>query len=317
MQAKGLRVVFMGTPEIAAFALKAISEAGFRLAGAVTAPDRPAGRGLKLQPSAVKLAAQELGLPVLQPEKLRDDTFLSSLRKLEADVFVVLAFRMLPEAVWAMPQKGTFNLHASLLPQYRGAAPINWAIVNGEKETGVTTFFINSEIDTGDIIFSSKVAIAEKDNAGSLHDKLMQAGAELICKTLRAIESGTVATVPQLCPQELKPAPKIAKETCRINWQMPAGSISDFIRGFSPYPAAHTVFCRGSEMLPCKIFSAETAETNKLAPGQIDTSKSELLKIGTGLGDLIITELQIAGKKRMQASALLRGGNIAGYTAAL
>ncbi|MDR3181273.1 MAG: methionyl-tRNA formyltransferase, partial [Prevotellaceae bacterium] len=245
----------MGTPAFAAGVLKPLTEKGYNIVGAVTVPDKPAGRGQQIQCPAVKQVAVEKGIPVLQPEKLRDEIFLQQLRQWNADVFVVVAFRMLPEAVWRMPKYSTFNLHASLLPQYRGAAPINWAIINGETETGVTTFFLDHEIDTGQLIFSERTTIGQGENAGQLHDRLMAMGAPLVCKTLDAIASGTIQTIPQPYTNNLHPAPKIYKETCRIDWNKNAHEIHNLVRGLSPYPAAFTEMKAKNNNLLLKIFS--------------------------------------------------------------
>ena len=240
MNAKDLRIVFMGTPEFAVPSLRALVAGGYRVVAVVTAPDKPAGRGQRLHESDVKIAARELGLPVLQPEKLRDPEFVETLRSLEPDLGIVIAFRMLPEVVWAMPRLGTFNLHASLLPQYRGAAPINWAIINGERETGVTTFLLNHEIDKGAILGQIRVPIGEEDTVGTMYEKLMQTGTGLVLETVERIAAGEVQPVEQqqIDDRTLKPAPKIFKEDCRIDWSQPGRRIIDFIRGLSPYPAA-------------------------------------------------------------------------------
>lgn len=310
MDKKDLRIVFMGTPEIAAHALGAMLDRGYNVVGVITAPDKPAGRGQKLQQSAVAVFAAEKGLYLMQPPKLKDPEFLAQLAELKADIQVVLAFRMLPEAVWAMPRMGTFNLHASLLPQYRGAAPINWAVINGETESGVTTFFLKHEIDTGDIIFQHKVEITETDNAGDLHDKLMLAGADLICQTLDTVLAGNVPSVPQdqLMAGELRPAPKINKEDCRIDWTKSQTAVYNHIRGFAPYPAAYTVLVdtEGTETA-CKVFTASKLETSTLHPGQIATDSKRFLHIGSASGDIALLDVQLAGKKRMPIDALLRG----------
>jgi methionyl-tRNA formyltransferase len=242
MRKEDLRIVFMGTPTFAVESLKALVENGYNVVGVITTPDKPAGRGYRMQASEVKKYALEHDLLLLQPEKLKNEVFLNELKQLKADLQIVVAFRMLPEVVWNMPRLGTFNLHASLLPQYRGAAPINWAIINGEKETGVTTFFLSHEIDTGKIIFREKMPINDDDNAGTLHDKLMKLGAELVLKTVDAVLENSIDTIPQseLISDEtiLKPAPKIFKETCRINWEDTAENIYNLIRGLSPTPTA-------------------------------------------------------------------------------
>ena len=240
MDAKSLRIVFMGTPEFATTSLRRLVAEGYNVVAVVTTPDKPAGRGQKMHNSDVKLAAEELGLPILQPEKLRDEAFLAELRALEPDLGVVIAFRMLPEVVWAMPKLGTFNLHASLLPQYRGAAPINWAIINGDKRTGVTTFLLNHEIDKGAIIEQREVDILPEDNIGTLYDKLMTIGAELVTETVDKLASGNYATIEQMHIDEstLRPAPKIFKEDGRIEWRDSITAIHNKVRGLSPYPAA-------------------------------------------------------------------------------
>ena len=242
MDSKRLRIVFMGTPEFAATSLRRLVEEGYNIVAVVTTPDKPAGRGQKIHKSDVKVVAEELGLPILQPERLRDEAFLSELRALEPDLGVVIAFRMLPEVVWAMPKLGTFNLHASLLPEYRGAAPINWAIINGDTRTGVTTFLLNHEIDKGAIIEQREVDILAEDNIGTLYDKLMYVGAELVTLTVDRLASGNYTTIDQMHIDEntLRPAPKIFKDDCRIDWNNTAESIHNLVRGLSPYPAAWT-----------------------------------------------------------------------------
>ena len=261
MNKKDLRIVFMGTPEFAEFTLRRLVEDGYNIIGVVTMPDKPMGRhGSVLQSSPVKKYAVEQGIPVLQPEKLKDPAFIDQLSALKADLQIVVAFRMLPEIVWNMPRLGTFNLHGSLLPQYRGAAPINWAIINGDKETGVTTFFLKHEIDTGDIIYKESIPILPTDNAGTVHDKLMELGADLTVRTLDDIIADRVRPIPQdtIPVSELRPAPKIFKETCRIDWNQPTARINDFIRGLSPYPAAWTVLrsADGTEQ-DFKIYAAQ------------------------------------------------------------
>ena len=261
MEKKELRIVFMGTPEFAEFTLRRLVEDQYNIVGVVTMPDKPMGRhGSVLQSSPVKKYAVEQGIPVLQPEKLKDPLFIEQLRALKADLQIVVAFRMLPEIVWNMPRLGTFNLHGSLLPQYRGAAPINWAIINGDKETGVTTFFLKHEIDTGDIIYQERIPILPDDNAETMHDKLMALGADLTVRTLLDILAGTIEPIPQseIPADELRPAPKIFKETCRIDWNQPTTRVRDFIRGLSPYPAAWTVLRTpdGTDS-DFKIFSAQ------------------------------------------------------------
>lgn len=306
-----MRIVFMGTPDFAVASLEKIAEAGHDIAAVVTAPDRPAGRGQKLQFSAVKEAALKLRIPVLQPEKLKSEDFISELKKLNADLFVVVAFRMLPEIVWNMPKKGTINLHGSLLPQYRGAAPINWAVINGEKETGVTTFFIRHEIDTGNILQHHKTEISETDNAGTIHDKLMAAGADLLVDTIDKLEKNTLTAQPQekfIGNQELKHAPKIFRETCRINWNKSTNEIFNLIRGLSPYPAAWTdLKNQNGETINFKLFETEKDNSHKGKPGHFYTDGKNLLRIYTSDGSLLIKSLQQAGKKRMTIEEFLRG----------
>jgi methionyl-tRNA formyltransferase len=261
MQKEDLRIVFMGTPEFAVETLKALVENGYNVVAVVTQPDKPVGRhGSVLQPSAVKVYALEHNLPLLQPEKLKDEAFIEALRAWKADLQIVVAFRMLPEVVWTMPPLGTFNLHASLLPQYRGAAPINWAVINGDTETGITTFFLQHEIDTGAIIQQVRVPIADTDNVEVVHDKLMVLGGDLVIETVEAILAGTVKAIPQetlfQSDEELRPAPKIFKETCRIDWSKGVKRVYDFIRGLSPYPAAWTELSVGDKVLELKTFAA-------------------------------------------------------------
>jgi methionyl-tRNA formyltransferase len=305
-----LRIIFMGTPDFATESLRALLNAGANIVGVITAPDKPAGRGRKLTPSSVKKFALEKGLKVLQPEKLKAPEFLEELKSLKADLQVVVAFRMLPEAVWDMPSKGTFNLHASLLPEYRGAAPINWAVINGEKKTGATTFFLKHEIDTGDIIFQEEVEISEKDNAGSVHDKLMETGAQLVVRTVDAIAQNNVSPVPQH-EREHKPAPKIFKEDCRIDWSADCFKVQNLIRGLSPYPAAWTeLITPDGESVSVKIFKTEKNDSDGLKAGEVYSDNKNLILAGTANGDLKIHELQMAGKKRMTTEDFLRGHNI-------
>lgn len=318
MKKEDLRIVFMGTPEFAETALRKVVESGFNVVGVVTMPDKPMGRhGSVLQSSPVKKYAQSVNIPVLQPEKLKSPDFLQELADLKADIQIVVAFRMLPEQVWNMPPMGTFNLHASLLPQYRGAAPINWAVINGEKETGVTTFFLKHEIDTGDIIRQEKITIADSDNVEIVHDKLMYLGADLIVETLNDIVSGNVTRKAQLDyyvdESELKPAPKIFKDTCRIDWNKSSKQVYDFIRGLSPYPAAWTemVMPDGTKC-DLKIFGAEIVGKNIPAstPGTIDTDCKSYIEISTADGALRITDLQASGRKRMQTKSFLCGNDV-------
>lgn len=312
---KELRIVFMGTPDFAVASLKNIITAGYNVVGVITAPDKPAGRGRQLSKSAVKLFAEEHQLPLLQPSNLKDEQFLSELKALNANLQVVVAFRMLPEAVWNMPELGTFNLHASLLPNYRGAAPINWAIMNGEKETGVTTFFLQHEIDTGEIIFQEKVNISENETAGELHDKLMLVGADLVIKTLDAIKENTVITSPQKDNGNLKLAYKIFKPTCKIDWNKTASEIHNHIRGLSPYPTAffEITHKESNKKLTLKVFKTSKLSihhTEKI--GTIISSKNEL-KIAVKDGFIQLLEVQPEGKKRMEIAAFLNGFNIKEY----
>ncbi len=310
MSGKNLRIVFMGTPDFAVESLRRLVEGGYNVVGVVTSVDKPAGRGLKLQQSAVKEYALEAGLPVLQPEKLKDQAFLEELTALDADLGIVIAFRMLPEAVWAQPRLGTFNLHASLLPQYRGAAPINRAIMNGETVTGVTTFMLNSEIDKGAVIGRREVAITDEDTAGTLHDKLMYVGAELVVETVDKIASGNTEPIEQPASDEgLKPAPKIFKDDCRIDWGADARTVYDFVRGLSPYPAAWSVLKRpGTEDVQIKIYSARIGKGRAGAvPGSVASDGRTYMEVACGSGSLLVTELQAAGKKRMGVEEFLRG----------
>lgn len=299
-----MKIVFMGTPDFAVASLDALKNAGFEIVGVVTAADKPAGRGQKLSESAVKKYAVEHGLKVLQPLKLKDPTFIEELQALKADLQVVVAFRMLPEIVWNMPAKGTINLHGSLLPQYRGAAPINHAIINGEKESGVTTFFLKQEIDTGDVIFSESTPITEDDTAGTLHDKLMNIGAKLIVKTVKAIENGDYKEVPQPMSADLKMAPKIFKDFCEVNWHQDNQTVFNHIRGLSPYPTAFT-FLNDKTL---KIFKVEKENVSpKVNPGTFETDGKTFLKFASNNGYIKLLELQLEGKKRMMVDEFLRG----------
>ncbi|KXN99980.1 methionyl-tRNA formyltransferase [Aequorivita aquimaris] len=302
-----LRIVFMGTPDFAVGVLKKMVEAGKNIVGVITAPDRPAGRGRKLMASAVKDYAVSQDLKVLQPTNLKDESFLKELKKLDANLQVVVAFRMLPKVVWQMPEFGTFNLHASLLPQYRGAAPINWAIINNEKKTGVTTFFIDEKIDTGSIIANKEVYIEKDETAETLHDKLMDEGSKLVLETLDLIEKGKANPKPQPKTSNLKEAPKLTSENTRINWSKSGKEIEAFIRGLSPYPVAWTILHNNNEESKTKIYSAnfERSEQN-LKPGSILISKKEL-KVACADGFIIINEIQLPGKRKMDVSSLLNG----------
>ncbi|MBR1712567.1 MAG: methionyl-tRNA formyltransferase [Alloprevotella sp.] len=321
-----LRIIYMGTPEFAVESLRRLVEGGYNVVGVVTMPDKPMGRHQDtLSQSAVKQYALSKGLPVLQPERLKDEAFLNELRSLRADLQVVVAFRMLPEAVWAMPRLGTFNLHASLLPQYRGAAPINWAVINGEAETGVTTFFLQHEIDTGNIIAQRRIAIGPDEDAGSVHDRLMELGGQLVVDTVDAIAAGTAAAVPQTPAEDgaaLRTAPKIFKDTCRINWAQPARRIHDFVRGLSPYPAAWTTLRQGGKDAVLKVYRTrplpqEEADTMVTATAcgagadgregvHLVAEDGRLIALLTG-GALELLEVQLAGKRRMPAADFLRG----------
>ncbi len=313
MDKKDLRIVFLGTPEFAVSSLKGILDEGYNIVGVITAPDKPSGRGKKMTISAVKQFAIEHGLNLLQPEKLKDELFIRELSKLEANLQVVVAFRMLPEIVWAMPSLGTFNLHASLLPQYRGAAPINHAIINGEKATGLTTFFLDALVDTGELIKQNTIEIGEEEDFGSLHDRMMIAGADLVVETIKLICKGKVKKVPQLtmlAPNEVMHfAPKIFKVNCRINWENSIGSIYNFIRGLSPYPAAFTYFISPlGEELFVKIYKTSMEDAvHNMKCGQLITDGKHQIKVTVSDGYIHILELQMAGKKRMKAADFLRG----------
>lgn len=311
MEAKSLRIVFMGTPEFAATSLRKLVADGYNVVAVVTTPDKPAGRGQKLHQSDVKVVAEELGLPILQPEKLRDEEFLAALRSYNPDLGVVIAFRMLPEVVWAMPKLGTFNLHASLLPEYRGAAPINWAIMNGEVRTGVTTFLLNHEIDKGAIIEQTAVDILPEDNIGTLYDKLMMIGSELVTKTVDKLAAGNYTTVEQMHIDEatLKPAPKIFKDDCRIDWNNGVERVHNMVRGLSPYPAAWTPLYRdGAECGSIKIFASHIEKcTINVAPGTIRTDSKSYIAVACADGWLYLDDVQLAGKKRLATKDLLLG----------
>lgn len=312
---KDLRIVFMGTPDFAVASLRSIVESGYNVVGVITAPDKPAGRGQQLSKSAVKIYAEEQSLTLLQPTNLKDKQFLNELKALNANLQVVVAFRMLPEVVWNMPEMGTFNLHASLLPHYRGAAPINWAIINGEKETGVSTFFLQHEIDTGEIIFQERVSISENETAGELHDKLMEVGAKLVVKTLKTIAENNIQTTPQNNSKDLKLAYKIFKPFCKIDWTKPVNEIHNHIRGLSPYPTAFTQFKHQptGKVINCKVFKSKVLKENhNLKIGEIIFTKNEL-KIAVKDGFIIILELQPEGKKRMETTAFLNGVDMNDY----
>ncbi|MBW8685054.1 methionyl-tRNA formyltransferase [Chitinophaga rhizophila] len=306
---QNLRIIFMGTPDFAVASLDILVQNGYNVVAVITAPDKPAGRGLQLQQSAVKQYALSKNLPVLQPEKLKNPVFLEELSALKADLQVVVAFRMLPEVVWNMPPLGTINVHASLLPNYRGAAPINWAIINGEKESGVTTFKLQHEIDTGDILFNQSVAIRDDETAGELHDDLMVTGATLLLKTVAALAAGTARETPQaqIKAEDIKHAPKIFKEDCQIKWDQPVENVYNLVRGLSPYPTAWTLL-NGKSI---KIFKATREHaTPSVAPGEFISDNKTYLKIAATDGYLSLTEMQMEGKKRMDVEAFLRGNKL-------
>lgn len=312
-----IRIAYFGTPEFAASQLEAILKAGYEVAVVVTMPDKPAGRGRQIQYSDVKKTALEHRLPLLQPEKLKDPLFLEQLASYQANLFVVVAFRMLPAVVWQMPELGTFNLHASLLPQYRGAAPINFAIINGETETGLTTFFLNEEIDMGAVIMREKVGIRPDETAGELHDELMVLGNKLVVETIKKVEQGTVEPLPQeqlAEGQPLKPAPKISKEFCNIDWSQDRLTIYNHIRGLSPYPAAHTqLISEMGERIEMKVFSSEMEACHPDMPvGSVVTDNKKFLKIAIKDGFIHLTQVQQAGKKAMPIADFLRGTRLDG-----
>jgi len=302
-----LRIVFMGTPDFAVATLKALVENNYKVVGVITAPDKPAGRGRKLNESAVKVYANSQNLSVLQPTNLKDTAFLTALKALHANLQIVVAFRMLPEVVWQMPEYGTFNLHASLLPDYRGAAPINWAIINGETKTGVSTFFIDDKIDTGEMILQEAVAIDAKETAGSLHDKLMHLGSKLVLKTVRLIEEGPVKTTPQTDSEVIKTAHKLDKETCKIDWNDTLLNIYNKIRGLSPYPGAWCHLVNKENTVSVKILKCDyKIEKHPFPTGKIISANKEL-KVAAKNGFIIIEELQLPGKRNMDVKSLLNG----------
>ncbi len=312
MNKQDFRIVYMGTPDFAVEGLKALVEGRYNIVGVVTMPDKPMGRHQDtLQPSPVKVYAQEHGLKIMQPVKLKDPEFVEELRSLRADLHIVVAFRMLPEIVWSMPKYGTFNAHASLLPKYRGAAPINWAVINGETETGITTFLLKHEIDTGDIIDQVRIPIADTDNVEIVHDKLMELSGKLVTKTVDSIIDGTFTTTPQdewlkdgAKEDSFAPAPKIFRETCRIDWNQPTKRIYDFIRGLSPYPAAWTTLNDKA----VKIYETEKEFTaHNLQNGTIISDGKSTFKVATQDGYINVKVLQLEGKKRMPVADLLRG----------
>lgn len=312
MRGKDLRIVFMGTPDFAVASLAALVDRGYTVVGVVTAPDKPAGRGQKMQQSAVKSYALDHHIPILQPEKLKDENFLTELKSLKPDLQIIVAFRMLPEVVWKLPALGTFNLHGSLLPRYRGAAPLNWAIMNGDTESGVTTFLLKQEIDTGNILFREKISISPDETVGELHDQLMVTGAELVVKTVDALAEGQIISIAQenleIEPEKLH-APKIFKEDCRIDWQLDVQKNHNKVRGLSPYPTAWTELSAPSkDPVSLKIFrSIPEIRTHQFEPGTIFSDHKKWVKIAGANGYLLITDLQLAGKKRMGIEEFLRG----------
>ncbi|WP_297059924.1 methionyl-tRNA formyltransferase [uncultured Duncaniella sp.] len=314
MTKEDLRIVFLGTPEFAVESLEAIIAGGYNVVGVVTMPDKPAGRGHKMYQSPVKECALRHGIRVMQPVRLKDPDFVDELRSLNADLFVVIAFRMLPEIVWSMPHLGTFNLHASLLPRYRGAAPINRAVMNGDTETGVTTFFLKHEIDTGDIIQQERIAILPSDNVGDVHDRLMHLGARLTVETIDAIVAGSLSTTPQdklIGDTEPTPAPKIFKEDCEINWTAPAEVVHNHVRGLSPYPAAWSTLVSDGEVVGAmKIFETKILDgESPVAPGSVVAENGRII-VGTGTAPVEILSLQAPGKRRVATADYLRGARL-------
>lgn len=311
---KDISIVYMGTPDFAVEPLRAILDVGFNVVAVVTTPDKPAGRGQKLSESAVKKFSIERGLMVLQPEKLKDSAFIDQLQELKPDIMVVVAFRMLPESVWRIPRLGTFNLHASLLPQYRGAAPINWVVINGEAKTGLTTFLIDQQIDTGNILLQEEVSIKPNETAGELHDRLMSLGGPLVLKTIEALVLGKVQSKHQdslISPMgEIKSAPKLFKETCRIEWNKPATELHNFIRGLSPYPGAWTEFVSADGITTtAKIFRSEPVDIHKANPnpGELSTDGATYLHVNCALGTIAVKEIQLAGKRNLPIKEFLMG----------
>ena len=304
---RNLRIVFMGTPEFAVATLDMLVQNSYKVVGVITAPDKPAGRGRKIHESSVKQYAKKAGLYIMQPTNLKDKEFLDDLRGLKANLQIVVAFRMLPKQVWSMPEYGTFNLHASLLPDYRGAAPINWAIINGEKKTGVTTFFIDEKIDTGELILQEATEIKPEDTAGDLHDNLMALGAELVLKTVSLIENNQVVTQKQPLDSKFKTADKINKEICKINWEKSAEKIYNHIRGLSPFPGAWSILNNDEELIVIKIYKAKwEKEKHNFKPGTIHFTKKEL-KVASSGGYVYLTELQLPGKRKMAIIDVLNG----------
>ena len=304
---KELKIIFMGTPDFAVATLKVLVENNYNIVGVITAPDRPAGRGRKLNESAVKQYAKTQNLNILQPTNLKDEAFLNNVKTLNANLQIVVAFRMLPKVVWQMPELGTFNLHASLLPNYRGAAPINWAIINGETKTGVSTFFIDDNIDTGEMILQEKITIYQEDTARSLHDKLMALGSQLVLKTVKLIQQGAVKTIPQLDSQNIKTAYKLHKDNCKIDWNESLTNIHNKIRGLSPYPGAWCNLINNKEALAIKIYKSDIEiSQHSFNTGKIILSKQKV-KVAAKNGFIIIKEIQIPGKRSMDIQSLLNG----------
>lgn len=314
MDKKDLKIVFLGTPDFAVESLRRIHEGGYNIVGVVTMPDKPAGRGHKMLHSPVKQYAEANGLHLMQPARLKDPEFVDHLRSLGANLFIVIAFRMLPEVVWQMPELGTFNLHASLLPRYRGAAPINWAVINGEKETGVTTFFLKHEIDTGDVIAQERIEIGDEENVGSVHDRLMMLGADLTMDTISHILAGDLTPVSQeemlTSGEEPTPAPKIFKDTCKIDWTRPVKDVYNLIRGVSPYPGAWTPLSdNGRPLGDMKVFEAQIVKIDNPAPGRMTIKGGEII-VECADGALSLTSVQMPGKRRMSTSDYLRGSRL-------
>lgn len=303
MKKENLRIVYMGTPDFAVDPLKRLVDNGFNVVAVVTMPDKPAGRGHHIQFSPVKRFAVERNIPVLQPERLKDEAWLEELRGYKADLQIVVAFRMLPEVVWGMPRLGTFNLHASLLPEYRGAAPINWAVINGEKRTGVTTFFLQHEIDTGDIIMQRAIELTDEDNAGTVHDRLMDLGSDMVVETVERILAGDV-TLSKQPDVAVKPAPKIFKETCELHFDRDVVSVHNLVRGLSPYPGAWMT-CGNGEVM--KVFRTHVSEDDDAVVGRMESDGKRFLRVGCEGGWLYLDEVQMAGKRRMGIDEVLRG----------
>ncbi|WP_406684297.1 methionyl-tRNA formyltransferase [Seonamhaeicola sp. MEBiC1930] len=304
---KELRIVFMGTPDFAVATLKTLVDKHYEIVGVITAPDKPAGRGRRLNESAVKKYAKENDLNILQPTNLKSESFIEELKALKANLQIVVAFRMLPKVVWQMPEYGTFNLHASLLPNYRGAAPINWAIINGETKTGVSTFFIDEKIDTGEMIFQEEIDIDPQENAGSLHDKLMIIGSELVLKTVASIKKDKIKTKPQVDTANIKTAYKLNRDNCKINWNDSIDNIYNLIRGLSPYPSAWCTLINGEDKLDIKIYAAEKEiENHTMEIGSIISTK-KVIKVATSKGYIIINEMKLPGKRTMDVQSLLNG----------